>query len=247
MEKYYIDLNCDVGEGIGHEAQLFPLISSCNIACGGHAGDASTMHMVVRLAKKHQLKIGAHPSYPDKENFGRISMDIGDTDLLESIQEQIELLRSISKKENIDLYHIKPHGALYNDVAKSEKLASLFLKAIEKYKKELFLYVPYASVIEKLAFVKGYKIKREAFADRNYNDDLTLVSRREENALITEPSLVLKHVVNMVTHNLVKTVSLKKKAIKADTYCIHGDTPSALQILTYLSKELPNYNCFVKK
>lgn len=242
-----IDINCDVGEGIGNEAELFPFISSCNLACGGHAGDETTMQAIVSLAKRHQVEIGAHPSYPDKSNFGRISMDLNLAELLETIQTQVANLVSVCEKEHVKLHHIKAHGALYNDTAKGGPLALTFLKAIEEYKAELYLYVPSASFLAQMASEQGFKIKREAFGDRNYNEDLSLVSRKQSNAIISEPSLVFEHLYSMVQNQQVRTVSGVLKTIVADTYCIHGDTPNALQILMYLSEELPKKHIYLQK
>jgi len=243
----YIDINCDVGEGVGNEKVLMPLISSCNIACGGHAGDIESMRKVALLAHQHELKVGAHPSYPDKENFGRISMDISSDELIRGIREQLETFTSILKKENIPLHHIKPHGALYNDIAKDHILAKTFLKSIEKYKERVFIYVPYGSAIEQESMDQGFKIIYEAFGDRNYNNDLSLVSRNTTNALLEDPKMVLQHILHIAKKNQVRTVNDELVKIKADTYCIHGDTSSASQILMYLSQELPTYNLQIKK
>ena len=241
MKNFVIDINCDVGEGIGNEAQILPLISSCNIACGGHAGSLETIEEVVMLAKQHYVKVGAHPSYPDKVNFGRMSMKISEANLIATIQKQIENFISIIKKENIIMYHIKPHGALYNDIAKDLSLAKTFLEAIAPYKSS-YLYVPYASIIEKEALKQGFFIKREAFADRNYNADLSLVSRKLPKAVLEDPEKVLKHLLLMVQENQINTINGDLIDMLADTYCVHGDTTTALQILTYLSKQLRTHN-----
>ncbi|MEP2280757.1 5-oxoprolinase subunit PxpA [Maribacter sp.] len=246
MVKRFIDINCDVGEGVGNEKDLFPMISSCNIACGGHAGSKEIIQICLELAKKHQVKVGAHPSYPDSQNFGRVSMLIPNDELISSIQTQLELFESVREKMNIPLHHIKPHGALYNDIAKNEHLAETFLSAIAPYKNSALLYVPFNSVIHKLATNIGFKVLVEAFADRNYNDDLSLVSRKEKDALITSGEEVLNHILCMYNDKVVKTITGKNANIKADTYCIHGDTPTALQILAYLSNELPHHNLQVK-
>ncbi len=242
-----IDINCDVGEGIGNEAELFPFISSCNVACGGHAGDEITMEEVVSLAIKHGIKIGAHPSYPDKSNFGRLSMEMSPAKLTETIQAQIASLVSVCEKQQMKLHHIKAHGALYNDTAKGGALGVTYLKAIEAYKSNLILYLPSESDLAEMALEQGFKINREAFGDRNYNDDLSLVSRRQTNALISEPSRVFEHVLRMVQNQQIRTVSGVLKTIFADTYCIHGDTPNALQILMYLSRELPKNHIYLRK
>ena len=242
MKEYSIEINCDVGEGIGNEAELLPLISSCNIACGGHAGDIDTMTKVVRLAKKNGVRVGAHPSYPDRENFGRISMYISPESLIESIQSQLKFFTTILDKEQVKMHHIKPHGALYNDIAKNPDLAKTFLEAIGQYKDDVFLYVPYKSSIEIESLKKNFTIKYEAFGDRNYNLDFTLVSRKHSKAVIENPEMVLSHLLSMIEKESLRTVDGELLKIKADTFCIHGDTSSALQILTYLSEELPNRN-----
>ncbi len=247
MEMKFIDINCDVGEGIGNEEDLFPFITSCNIACGGHAGDEQIMNKIVVLAKKHQVKIGAHPSYPDKDNFGRVSLSMPNEALKSSIVEQITALVSILETQGLDLHHIKAHGALYNDIAKNRALASVFLEAVEQFKKGIYLYVPYGSVLEEEALKRDFKTMVEAFGDRNYNPDLTLVSRNSPNAVIQDPKEVLDHITEMVKNNKVKTSQGIAQNITAETYCIHGDTPSALQILAYLSEELPKQQIYLKK
>ncbi|WP_411030578.1 5-oxoprolinase subunit PxpA [Spongiimicrobium sp. 3-5] len=247
MEHYYIDINCDVGEGVGNEKDLFSIISSCNIACGGHAGSYNTMTSVARLAKRHRIKVGAHPGYPDRENFGRKSLAMSPKDLITTIQDQIADLMTILDKENIPLHHIKAHGALYNDIAKDKVLAKTFLDAISPYSDNCFLYVPYGSEIEQLALEHGLSIVREAFADRNYNADLSLVARTMPNALIEDPKEAFQHLVFMVKNKAIKTADGEAITMYAETYCIHGDTASALEILTYLSDALPKQNIYIKK
>ncbi|MFH6604018.1 5-oxoprolinase subunit PxpA [Maribacter algicola] len=247
MNEFYIDINCDVGEGVGNEALLLPLISSCNIACGGHAGNQESMFKIARMAHENGVKVGAHPSYPDRINFGRVSLDISEKELIASIRGQLASFARVLKNEKIELHHIKPHGALYNDVAKNKGLAQVLLSAIEEFKKLAILYVPYKSVIEQEAHEKGFKLKREAFADRSYNDDLSLVPRKLPGSVIHEPEKVLQHLLDMVRSNKVTTLKGEKIEILADTYCIHGDTPFALEILDYLTQELPKAGIRIKK
>jgi len=245
MKQIRIDINCDIGEGLGNESQLLPFISSCNIACGGHAGDQLSMNEVVLLAKQYKIKVGAHPSYPDKENFGRESIGISEDELIASVQEQVENLLSIAKSKNVKMNHIKPHGALYNDIAKDLLLAKIFLKAVIAYKESAYLYVPYGSVVEKEALKQGFHIRREAFLDRNYNADLSLVSRKFANAVLEDPKSVLARLLLMVHKKQVITENGTKIQINADTYCVHGDTASALQILMYLSNQLSIHNIVI--
>ena len=247
MENIGIDINCDLGEGIGNEKDIMPLISSCSIACGGHAGNDQTIREVALLAKENNVKIGAHPSYPDRENFGRQTMHMPHDALIDSIKHQMSNFVSIISSENISLHHIKAHGALYNDIANSPELARAFLQAVEPYKDGVFLYVPFNSAIEGEALVAGFEIRYEAFGDRNYNMDGSLVSRNEVDAIISEPRLVLEHIGRMVREREVKLPDTKRIRMLADTYCIHGDTPNALEILTYLSDCLAMYNIQIRK
>lgn len=231
-----IDINCDVGEGINNEAELLPFIQSCNIACGGHAGDEQLMRKIVRLALNYNVKIGAHPSYPDKENFGRKTIKIYSDDLKTSIQSQINLLNRIILEEGGVLNHIKPHGALYNDVAKNKELSLTFLEAIFNYKYIVKLVVPYNSVIAEEALKQEFIVIYEAFTDRNYNDDLSLVSRNEKNAVLSDINEIEKHVKRMFFNNEVLTISGEKKPIIAETFCVHSDTKNAVQIVEKLTK-----------
>ena len=224
-------INCDVGEGLDNEHLLMPHISSCNIACGGHAGDIHIMDKVVILALDHNVEIGAHPSYPDKVNFGRVSISISDDALINSIRNQIWKLQNLLRIHRQQLSHIKAHGALYNDIAKDKAKALLFLKAIAHYKKDCKLYAPYQSVVAEEALKQGFSIFYEAFADRNYEDDLSLVSRQKDNALITDPRQILDHLLLMQNEQKVKTISGKKVPLKADTFCVHSDTENAPEIV----------------
>jgi len=243
----YININCDVGEGAGNEGYLLPLISSCSIACGGHAGNEASMREVVRLALRHNVLIGAHPSYPDKENFGRISMAITEDELVSAVQNQIASLVMILSEEKATLNHIKPHGALYNDLAKNDKLSAVFLAAVSQYKDSAAIYVPYDSVLEKSAIANGFDIKREVFVDRNYNDDLSLVRRTDLNALISNPQNVLEHLTRMINKKKVRTIAETEIDLIADTYCLHGDTPNVLEILAYLNHHLPKTKIRIAK
>ncbi len=242
MSKVIIDINCDVGEGVVTEEVLFPYISSCSIACGGHFGTENTIKDTINLAIQHGVDIGVHPSYPDKDNFGRVSIQMSEESFVNTIKEQINFFVAILSQKKINLHHIKPHGALYNDLAKNHKLAVLFLKCIEAFKEKTLLYAPYGSIIAKEAKKQGFKVFYEAFADRNYEEDLSLVSRKSNKALIENPKKVLEHIKIMVKQEKVRTVSGVLVPIKANTFCVHGDTVSALDILAYLSVELPKLN-----
>lgn len=233
-----IDLNCDLGEGLDNEHLLMPLISSCNIACGGHAGSVETIDRVIELAKEHNVKIGAHPSFPDRENFGRKVMDISDDELQESLEEQLQLFRERVELLKAEVHHIKPHGALYNLIAVNQEKATIVVEVIQNVFDQMKIYVPCNSVIEKVAQESGLEIVYEAFADRNYNDNLTLVSRSFPFAVITDKEKVVAHVKRMANESVVKTVQDSIKPIKAETFCVHGDNKKAIDILEYLHQNL---------
>lgn len=246
MQNTAIDINVDVGEGINNEFQIMPYISSCNIACGGHAGDLETMRTVVKLAKQHQVKIGAHPSFPDREHFGRKPMGITCAALYTSIKGQIGDLMTILREEQARFHHIKPHGALYNLVAVDKKVATVIVEVMKTILLPIKLYVPYNSVIEKTAIENSIPIRYEAFADRNYNDDGTLVSRSENNALIKDSNQMFEHVYRMVTSQKVKTINGLEIDFKADTYCVHGDNPKAVELIKDLRGRLENNNIQIR-
>ena len=242
MNSKTIDINADVGEGLANEADLMPFLSSCNIACGGHAGDIETMTEVIRLANKHNVKIGAHPSFPDKENFGRAIMKLSSTDLYNSLKAQIRSLQSVLQKEKAQLHHVKPHGALYNLAAKDEKTAKVIVEVVKRLELSLSIYAPFNSELARMAKQENIEVVFEAFADRNYNDDLSLVSRQNNDAVISDKIEVLNHILYMKNHEKVKTVNGAEVLLNASTFCVHGDTENALEILRFLNEELPNNN-----
>jgi UPF0271 protein len=236
-----IDINCDVGEGMNNEHLIMPFISSCNIACGGHFGNKKTIDETLKLAIQNNVLVGAHPSFPDQKNFGRTVLKITEAALKQSIVAQLDLFLGCLANYNLKIHHIKPHGALYNLIAKDKLEAVKFIKITKKYLQNCFLYVPYNSKIAEVALENNLKIKYEAFADRNYNDDLTLVSRTQENAIILDTDAVTKHLVRMVKTNTVATISGSEKEIKAATFCIHGDNENSVGILPVLATKLKNY------
>ena len=241
-----IDINVDVGEGVNNEKQLMPYISSCNIACGGHAGDLETMQTVVKLAKQYRVKIGAHPSFPDKVNFGRQIMEISKARLFKSIREQINSLIIVLRKENARLQHIKPHGALYNLAVCDASIATVIIEAIKSISLPIKLYAPYNSVIAELATIENIPVVFEAFADRNYNDDITLVSRKETNAIISDSNEMFNHVFKMIKQQKVKTITGVEVKIIANTFCVHGDNPNAVHLIKDLKEKLEQFNITIK-
>jgi 5-oxoprolinase (ATP-hydrolysing) subunit A len=218
-----IAINCDLGEGAGNDAFIIPLIDSANIACGYHAGDATTMWQTAELCMKHKVAIGAHPSFLDRENFGRTEMPWTPESIYELITQQLIILQEIVSSFDVKLKHVKPHGALYNMAAKDPKLAHTIAKAVKDFDDTLIIVGLSGShsIIE--AKATGVKTYSEAFADRTYQDDGTLTPRSHPQALITDTTKVLAQVVEITTDKTVTTLSGKKITIEADTICLHGD------------------------
>ena len=242
MRNIIIDINADVGEGLNNESDLMPYLSSCNIACGGHAGDLQTMTKVVGLAKKHRVKVGAHPSFPDRANFGRKIMELSAADLYATLKQQIRSLQKVLYQEHSQLHHIKPHGALYNLAAKDVKTANVIIEVIKSIAQPIKLYAPYKSVIANRAEVENIDVIYEAFADRNYNDDLSLVSRENDAAILNDEHVVLEHVLRMIKDQKLESINGVEVPIMASTFCVHGDTKNAYKILHFLNEELPKNN-----
>lgn len=244
--EYQLDINCDLGEGYGNDHLIMPYINSCNIACGGHAGNTQTMEETLKLAQRHEVRAGAHPSYPDRENFGREVLDINEDELYESISDQTKSLLTKAKELGVKVWHVKPHGALYNKAATNEHTARLIVKMIQRIDPSLILYAPCNSELERIGRIEGLKVWSEAFLDRNYNQDLTLVPRDHPEALLNDVERIKEQLLKMVMKNELLTVNGKEVEINAQTYCIHGDNPVAPNILKALGKELKNKNIRLK-
>jgi len=237
-----MDINCDLGEGIGKDEQIMPFISSCNIACGIHAGTLNIMKSTVQLAMKNNVQIGAHPSFSDRENFGRKEMFIPKEILKSQIINQIASLNEIAKREGAKLHHVKPHGALYNMAAKFNDVAMAVIESVQFFDQDLILYVPYGSLIAYKARKFKVPYYNEVFADRNYNDDLTLVSREEPEAIIENASRINERILRIINEGTIVSLNGKIINMKADSACIHGDNPNAVKIVKYLAKVTQNYN-----
>ncbi|MCH2034740.1 MAG: 5-oxoprolinase subunit PxpA [Tenacibaculum sp.] len=233
-----IDINCDVAEGLGNEKRLMPYLNSCNIACAAHAGSNEVIDEVISLAKSHKVKIGAHPSFPDRENFGRKIMNISFSELQKSIRSQIQLVKSKTEEYGERLHHIKPHGALYNIAAKEKSYAEIIVAELVRLDYPVFLYAPYNSVISSLAKENGIQVMFEAFVDRNYNSDLSLVSRTLPNAIIKENETAWEQLKSMIDNEELISIQGEKVKIKADTFCIHGDHENALELLQFIRMKL---------
>jgi UPF0271 protein len=221
------DLNCDIGEGIGNDAAIIPYITSANIACGYHAGDEDTMRATVLLAKEYGVAIGAHPSFEDRENFGRTEIKASATEVYLLVKKQLEILHSVVIENAASLHHVKPHGALYNLAAREAMLAKAIVTAVKEFDPALILYGLSGSYLIKEAEAAGLKTASEVFADRTYQDDGTLTSRTQANALIEKEEQSLQQVVQMVKKGIVTSTTGKKLSIAAETICLHGDGKNA--------------------
>ncbi|MES1223285.1 MAG: 5-oxoprolinase subunit PxpA [Bacteroidota bacterium] len=241
-----VDLNCDMGEGYMNDDAIMPFISSANIACGFHAGDYDTMMRTVESAIKHNVSVGAHPSFPDKKNFGRTNMHFSPGEVYEIVFEQISILSRITKKFNLALHHVKPHGALYNMAAKDMDLALAICKAIADFDGKMILYGLSGSKLIAAALQSGLQSRSEIFADRTYQDDGSLTPRSNENALITDENISLMQVLRMIKESKVLTITGKEIDIVAETICIHGDGDHAVQFAQKIHREFKKENIAVR-
>ena len=246
-----ININCDLGEkskfhSIENDPELLNIVNSANIACGYHAGDDETMEMVIKISKDNGVSIGAHPSFNDLENFGRKRINLSSSEIKKLIIEQYEILQTIAQKHNEKVTHIKPHGALNNMACEDLELANILANTIYKIDKDIIYLVPTGSKMEVAAKRLNMKIACEIFADRNYEDDGNLISRSKPNALITDPEIAKKHVLNMVKNQSLNCMSGKKIPCEIDSVCIHGDNKNSLDTAKLIKKDLVK-NDFVLK
>ncbi len=242
-----VDLNCDLGEietdaGLAQDAAIIPLITSANVACGEHAGSPERMRAVARLCKTHNVAFGAHPGYADREHFGRRVVPMNRAELFELLVKQIRLASVIAAEEDITLSHVKPHGALYNLAADNDETAEVLINAMSAADPTLLLFALSGSRLATIAEAAGITVISEAFADRNYDASGRLVSRDQPDAVLHDASIVARRAVSMIRDQCVTSVEGSVIALKADTLCVHGDTPQALAIVTSLRSELAQ-NC----
>lgn len=233
-----IDLNADLGEGCENDEALLQLVSSANIACGFHAGDADLMRQSVRWAIQYGVAIGAHPSFPDKENFGRTAMNLAPETVYNQMLYQLGALNAIVRAEGGKMVHVKPHGMLYNQAALDSELAFAIAKAIKDFNPELRLVGLSGSQLVMAANQLGLTARNEVFADRHYQSDGTLVPRSQPLALIESDDEALKQTLEMVINNRVSTVDGEWVTVQADSVCLHGDGAHALDFARLLKAQL---------
>jgi 5-oxoprolinase (ATP-hydrolysing) subunit A len=252
MATKFIDLNCDMGESygrwtLGADAEIMPFITSANVACGYHGGDPHVMRQTVELALEHGVAVGSHPSLPDLMGFGRRVMDISGRELKDYLCYQTGALREFLRVAGSDLQHVKPHGILYTMIEKDEALATATGEAVrESGGTQLILMALASGKYDRTCRKMGARVASEGFADRAYNVDLTLVSRKLPGSLITDPAQAAAQAVKMATEGKVRTIDGVEVDIAVQTICCHGDTPGAEKIVRAVREALERAGCRVK-
>jgi 5-oxoprolinase (ATP-hydrolysing) subunit A len=233
-----VDLNADLGEGAGHDDELLALVTSANIACGFHAGDAETIRRSIEAARDRQVAVGAHPSLFDRENFGRKELPVKPDEVFDAVVYQLGIFQAIADAAKVRPNHVKPHGALYNMAVRDQELANAIGRAIAKVDTKLILFAPQNSALARAGETSGLQIAHEVFADRNYLSDASLVPRTRPDALLHDPQEAASRVVRMLREGKVRSVEGVDVDVRAETVCLHGDTPGAVSFARTLTARL---------
>ena len=233
-----IDLNCDLGEGAGHDAGLMPLIASANIACGIHAGDVDTMRRAIELARQSNVMVGAHPSLNDRTNFGRRELPVSPQEAHLYVLTQTRLLQIIARQCGVRVSHVKPHGGLYNMAARDTALAEAVARAVHEVDPQLVLFGLAGSRLLEAGRACGLVVASEVFADRTYQADGSLTPRSQPDALIYDEEVAVAQVMRMVREEVVRATDGSDVPIRADTVCVHGDGPDPVSFARRLRSEL---------
>jgi UPF0271 protein len=249
--KKTIDINCDMGESsknffIADDDGIFPFITSCNIACGLHAGDPYHIKKTIEKALLHGVQIGAHPGYPDLKGFGRRVLTMSQEELLASVLYQVSALQGMVESMGGKLDYVKPHGALYNEMAKNKTIATTVVKAIKTINPKLAIMGLAGSHLKRIVEAEGMRFVAEAFADRRYEASGHLMSRKEDHAVIDSPSEAAEQVISIIKNGYATTLSDEKVAIETQSFCIHGDNPKAVEVLYAIDTALA-HNAIRKK
>lgn len=229
-----IDINADLGEDAGHDDELLQLVTSANIACGLHAGNAGTMRATLLAAKTRGVAVGAHPSFDDRENFGRREMSVEHDELVALLVYQLGAFGALARSLGLRPQHVKPHGALYNMAARAEAIADAVVHAVREVDPELIIFAPAASELAHAAAAHELQVAREVFADRNYMPDGSLVPRDHPQALLHDPEEAANRVFRMLRDDKVRAIDGTDVDVHADTICVHGDTPDAVDFAVAL-------------
>lgn len=238
-----IDLNCDMGESfgawkMGQDDDILPYVTSANIACGYHAGDPATMRKTVAAALHHGVALGAHPGLPDLPGFGRRSMDISAQEVYDIVVVQVGALAAVAASQGGRLHHVKAHGALYNMASRNSELAKAIARAVHDVDAGLVLYALAGSAQVDAGIEQGLTVAQEVFADRTYQSDGSLTSRKQADAMIEDPAVSIRQVLRMVQEGKVATLQDRDVDVRADTLCIHGDQPGATVFAQAIRKAL---------
>ncbi len=231
--RTFIDLNCDVGEGAGLDAELMACVTSANIACGAHAGDAATMRATMALAERYGVAAGAHPGFADRENFGRAERMLSPRELHDLVTRQIDALRAFGT-----VRHVKPHGALYNQAARDREMADVIAAAVYACDPALILFGLAGSELIRAGRARGLRVAHEVFADRTYQRDGSLTPRSRADALIQDEDSAVAQVLRLVREGVVRSTDGTDVKIQADTVCLHGDGLHAVAFARRLRIEL---------
>jgi UPF0271 protein len=238
-----IDLNCDMGEMReaivdGTQEALMRSITSANVACGEHAGNEETMRLTIEQARRYGIAVGAHPGYPDRENFGRLELKMAPNEVAASVSEQVRALAQVAQTCGAQVVHVKPHGALYNQAVRNRELARAIADGVARWRRDVVLVGLAGSPMLEVFREAGFAVAAEAFADRRYEPDGTLRSRKFEDALIRDPEQAARQALGMVERGVVRASDGSEVAVAAQTICIHGDTPGAPAIAAEVARVL---------
>jgi UPF0271 protein len=236
--KLTVDLNADLGEGAGHDEELLALVTSANIACGFHAGDADTMRASIEAAQTRNVAVGAHPSLFDRENFGRKELPVKPDEVFDAVIYQLGIFAAIAEAAGVRPNHVKPHGALYNMAARDDALAAAIARAVASVDQKLIFFAPARSALARAGEAHGLQIAHEVFADRNYCGDGALVSRSRPDALLHDPTQAAPRVLRMLREGKVRSVDGVDVDVRPETICLHGDNPEAVEFARTLRSEL---------
>jgi UPF0271 protein len=242
----YVDLNADLGEGAGHDADLLELVTSANITCGFHVGDPTSILRSIREAKDKNVSVGAHPSLPDRQNFGRSEFAIEPVEVFAQVSYQLGGFGALATAAGVRMNHVKPHGALYNMAARDEKLAEAIVHSILGVDPFLILFAPPNSALERAGEAAELRVVREVFADRNYLADGSLVPRDRADALLRDPNEAARRVTRMLREGKVLSVEGHDVDVRAETVCVHGDTPGAVEFVSNLRVELKEQGVVIR-
>jgi 5-oxoprolinase (ATP-hydrolysing) subunit A len=233
-----VDLNADLGEGAGHDDELLSLVTSANIACGFHAGDADTMRQSIMTARDRNVAVGAHPSLFDRENFGRKELPVKPEEVFEAVVYQLGIFQAIAEAAGVRPHHVKPHGALYNMAVRDESLAEAIGRAVASVDEKLLLFAPQNTALSRAGEKNGLRIAHEVFADRNYLSNGQLVPRTRPDALLHDPVEAVPRVIRMLREGKVRSIDGVDVDVRAETICLHGDNPEAVDFARELRSRL---------